>query len=185
MNIALTRPLTREQFLDWAQSHDGRFEFDGVRPVAITGGNPGHNHITLAIRRVPDRKLAGSACSPLGPDAGVATVGNVVRYPDAVVTCSTFSRSDHLVPEPIVVFEAVSPGSLRLDRVGKLHEDQAMQSIRTHVIVESKPRALTVLSRAKGEIHFRAAGLTEDDLLERPEIGGSMAVREFDTGGAF
>ena len=149
----------------------------------MTGGNLGHNQITLAVHRALDRRLAGGACSALGPDAGVATIDDIVRYRDAVVTCSKFSRSDQLVPDPVVVLEIVSPGSLRLDRVVKLREYQAVRSVRTYVIVEAEARALTVLSRA--ENGFRAAGLTEDDLLELPEIGVGIPVSELYDGVAF
>ena len=31
--------MTREEFFDWAQAQDIRYEFDGFAPVAMTGGN--------------------------------------------------------------------------------------------------------------------------------------------------
>jgi hypothetical protein len=41
MNVAFRQPLmTREQFFPWAQAQDERYEFDGFRPVAMTGGEP-------------------------------------------------------------------------------------------------------------------------------------------------
>ncbi len=88
----------------------------------MTGGSLGHNQITLAIHRALDHRLAGGPCRPPGPGAGVVTIGDVVRYPDAVVTCSPFGRSDHLVPAPVILSEVVSPGSRRLDRVVTLRE---------------------------------------------------------------
>ena len=178
MSSALAKPMSRSEFLDWAQSRDGRYEFDGLQPVAMTGGSLGHNQITLAIHRALDRRLAGGPCRPLGPDAGIATITDVIRYPDAVVTCSSFDRSEHLVPAPVVVFEVVSPGSLRIDRVVKLREYQAVPSIRAYVIVESDAPAVTILSRDHEGEPFRAAGLTEDDELILAAIGISLPVAE-------
>ncbi len=146
MSLVLRKPLTHQQFFSWAQSQQGRYEFDGLQPVGTTGGTTGgtlgHNQITLAVHRALERRLAGGSCTPLGLDAGVATIGDIVRYPDAVVTSSTFDQSDQLVPVPVIVLEVVSPGSLRLDRVVKLREYQAVVSIRAYVIVESGAAAV-------------------------------------------
>ena len=35
--------MTRDQFFDWAQQQDARYEFDGFQPVAVTGGTVDHN----------------------------------------------------------------------------------------------------------------------------------------------
>ena len=32
-------PLTVEEFLTWERSQPLRYEFDGVHPIAMTGGN--------------------------------------------------------------------------------------------------------------------------------------------------
>ena len=51
MNV--TKPWTEEQFLNWAESQNGRNEFDGFQPVAMTGGTARHNRITLNIHVAP------------------------------------------------------------------------------------------------------------------------------------
>ncbi len=39
MSIAFHLPhMTREEFLDWAEAQEERYEFDGFQPVAMTGG---------------------------------------------------------------------------------------------------------------------------------------------------
>jgi Uma2 family endonuclease len=79
--------MTREEFFDWAQGQDIRYEFDGFEPVGMTGGNISHSQITQNILVSLRTRLRGGNCRPLGPDAGVATIGDAVRYPDALVTC--------------------------------------------------------------------------------------------------
>jgi Uma2 family endonuclease len=90
MNTALRKPrMTREEFFAWAQARDTRYEFDGFEPVAMTGGTANHSQITQNILLALCSRLQGSSCRPLGPDAGVATIGGAVRYPNALVTCAT------------------------------------------------------------------------------------------------
>ncbi len=176
MTLALRKIMTRQEFFAWAEAQDIRYEFDGIQPVAMTGGSLGHSLLAGNINRQLANRLAGSGCRPLGPDAGVATVGDTVRYPDAVVTCSKFDPRDRVVPNPVVVFEVISPSSVRIDRVVKLREYAAVPTIRRYVIVESDAAAVTVLSRDGGDEPFRAVGLAEDDALSLPEIGIEIPV---------
>src|SRR4051794_41162701 len=131
MNIALRKPrMSRDEFLAWAEAQDARYEFDGLLPVAVVGGTVNHNRITLNIHFALRTRLRGSGCAPLGPDAGLATIGNAVRYPDVLVTCSKLSGDSRLVPGVLVVFEVLSPSSGRTDRIEKLLEYRAVPSIR-------------------------------------------------------
>ena len=129
--------------------------------------------------------MRGKPCRPLGPDAGVATIGNVVRYPDAVVTCSPYSDTSHLVPNPVIVFEVVSPTSVRNDRVVKVREYGAVPSIRRYVIVELRAMAVTVMVRGSGDEPFKADAKGEGETLLLPEIGIELPVDDIYEGIAF
>ncbi len=180
--------MTRQEFFTWAEAQDERYEFDGFQPIAMTGGSLRHSLLIGNINRQLGNRLAGSGCRPLGPDAGVATVGDAVRYPDAVVTCSKFDDRGRLVPNPVVVFEVISPSSVRIDRIDrivKLREYAAVPTIRRYVIVEPDAVAVTVLSRDGENEPFRTAGLTEDDTLSLPEIGIELPVAAIYEGVAF
>ena len=180
MNLALRQPLmTRDQFLDWVQAQEGRHEFDGFQPVAMTGGTGNHSRTCQNIYFALRSRLRGTGCEALGPDAGLATIGNAVRYPDALVTCTKFPGTALLVPGVIVVFEVLSPTSGRTDRIDKLREYHAVPSIRSYVILEHLSAALTVFSRTDGTADWTAIALTADDSLDMPEIGMSVPVTEF------
>jgi Uma2 family endonuclease len=180
MNVVLRTPrMTRDEFLTWAEVQRARYEFDGFVPVAMTGGTVGHSRIIRNIHAAPGSRLKGSGCEPLGPDAGVATVGDAVRYPDALVTCTRAQSTDRLVPGVVVVFEVLSPSSGRVDRIEKLLEYRAVPTIRRYVILEYSGAGMTVHTRANGEAPWTTTALTGDDVLSMPEIGIDVPVAAF------
>jgi Uma2 family endonuclease len=179
MNVPIRKPLTQEQFFSWAEAQDIRYEFDGFQPVAMTGGNAGHSAIGRNLQTALHTRLRGSRRSSLGPDAGVETVNNAVRYPDALVTCSKFDLTDRTIPGVVVVFEVLSPSSGRVDRIVKVREYAAVPSIRRYVILESTGVGVTVMERAEPAEAWRTTVLTGDDVLRMPEIGIEIPVAEF------
>jgi Uma2 family endonuclease len=174
--------MTREQFFAWAQADGGRWEFDGFEPVAMTGGTINHNRISRNLHAALRSRLQGSGCEPLGPDAGVATVGETVRYPDAVVTCTKVSGTAYLVPHPVAVFEVLSPTSGRTDRIIKLREYRAVPSIRRYVILEHASAGLIDLTRANADEDWTATALTAEDTLRMREFNTEIPVSEFYAG---
>ena len=185
MNIALRKPWTQDQFFSWAASQEGRYEFDGFQPVAMTGGTVNHSRIMRNLFRALDTRLRGGPCEPLGPDAGVETVAQAVRYPDALVTCSKVEGEARIVPGVIVVFEVLSSTTSRTDRIVKLREYAAVPSIRRYVILESTSIGLTVMERNGPDEVWRATSLTDDETLGMPEIGIEIPVTEFYEGLSF
>ena len=148
-------------------------------PVAMPGGTRDHSQICQNIYAALRFRLQGTGCVPLGPDAGVATMGNAVRYPDALVTCTTSPGTDRLVPGVVVVFEVLSSSSSRIDRIDKLLEYRAVPTIRRYVILEHASAAMTVYTRAGGQHPWIATALTEGDVLSMPDLGIDVPVLEF------
>jgi Uma2 family endonuclease len=185
MNSALRKDWTQEQFFAWAERQEGRFEFDGFRPIAMTGGTVGHAVVMRNLHRALDVRLRNQQCQPLGPDAGVATVGNAVRYPDALVTCAPLDLGARTVSGVVVVFEVLSTNTSRTDRIVKLREYAAVPTIRRYVIVESTNVGLTVMERERPDEAWRVTTLTSDDRLRMPEIGVEIPVSELYAGVSF
>lgn len=42
MNLALRKPMSLAEFLAWEERQELKYEFDGVGPVAMTGGTLAH-----------------------------------------------------------------------------------------------------------------------------------------------
>lgn len=178
MNVLMRKSWTQDEFFAWAETQAGRYEFDGFQPVAMTGGNLNHSRAIRNIGFALRTRLRSGPCEPLGPDAGIETVDNAVRYPDALVTCVKADGKSHLVPGVVIVFEVVSPTSGRIDRIVKVREYAAVPSIRRYVIVESSSAGLTVFERRTADDAWQATTLTNDDILHLPEIGIEIPVAE-------
>lgn len=171
MNIAIHEPMTRQEFFIWAEAQEGRYEFDGIYPVAMNGGTITYGLISGNIYFQLRLGLEGSSCWPMAPEGGgIATIGDKVRYPEAVVSCSAASGADYLVPDPVVVFEVLSPTSKTRDRITKLDEYRKVPSIKRYVILEQVRIAVIVYWRKHDEA-WNKRKLAEDDLLDLPEIG--------------
>jgi len=181
MNVALRKPrMTRAEFFAWADARggDGRYEFDGFQPVAMVGVTRNHSRIARNICSALQARLRGGPCEVLGSDAGLATIGDAVRYPDALVSCVKGPGTDRVIPGVVVVFEVLSPTSGRTDRIVKLLEYRAVPSIRRYVIVEYTGIGLMVFERANGDDDWTATALASGEILRMPEIGVEVPVTE-------
>ena len=179
MNVALRVPtLTREQFLAWVENQDESFEFDGFQPVAKNGGNVTHNAICQNLWAALRVRLKGGKCTPMGPDIAVATIGDAIRYPDALVTCTPVDGDVRIVPGVVTVFEVLSPTSGRVDRIDKVREYAAVPTILHYVLIERTSAALTSFHRTSGHLPWNADIKTGDEVLPLPEIGIELPVAE-------
>jgi hypothetical protein len=62
MDFSRLKPMTREIFYAWAQADGGRYEFDGVQPVAMADVTIGHSVVTGNFNRYLANHLAGKPC---------------------------------------------------------------------------------------------------------------------------
>ncbi len=185
MDIPTPRPMTQEEFFAWVPPDDLRYEFDGFRPVAMTGGTGNHGLISRNVMFQLTARLRGTGCVPSGSDGpGVKTTGGKIRYPEAVVTCTKFGGRDRLIPNPVVIFEVLSDSSVHRDSVTKLREYHAVPSIKRYFIVEQTEIGVTCFAR-QGEEPWTAIPLLEGDMLEVPEIGIQIPIADLYEGVAF
>jgi Uma2 family endonuclease len=160
--------MTIAQFLAWEERQELCYEFDGFEPVAMTGGTDMHEAIGGTLRALLRERLLGSPCRVRGPTLKIEVQGRI-RYPDAFIYCGAVAPDETVIREPVVVFEVLSPSTSRTDRIEKLREYQATDSIQRYVILEQDSIAATVFTRQGPAWDARA--LTVDDVLRMPEIG--------------
>jgi len=160
--------MTVETFLAWERQQELRYEFDGFAPVAMTGGSIEHSFIGTNLVRALEDRLRGKPCRAIRGDVKVLAAGRV-RYPDAMVTCSPIPRGSDTVPNPVVVFEIISPSTAATDRITKNNEYRLTPSIQRYVMLEQTHMAATVFARAGDD--WVGHVMTGDVSLAMPEIG--------------
>lgn len=175
MGVLSRKPMSLAEFLAWEERQEARYEFDGVQPVAMTGGSDSHEAIGGTLRALLVDRLRGGPCRPRGPTMKIEVVGRI-RYPDAFVYCNPIAPPDGVVRDPVVVFETISPSTSRIDRITKLREYQATDSIQRYVILEQDSIGATVYVREGGR--WVAYALVNGDTLAMPEIGIEVMLAE-------
>ena len=176
MNVALRSPLTTDAFLDWEARQDLRYEFDGLRIIAMTGGTAAHAAIQINLTTALRQQLRGRPCRPFGSELKLRLAGRI-RYPDAFVICSPVEPSATWVSEPVVVFEILSESTSHEDLVNKNAEYQAAPSIQRYVILEQTHAAALVFSR-KGGAWVAEPLSGSAAVLHMPEIGIAIPLAE-------
>jgi Uma2 family endonuclease len=173
MSTVLRQRLSLDEFLAWEEREPLRYEFDGWQPVAMTGGTDRHEAIGGTLRALLQERLRGKPCRVRGPTLKVEVMGRI-RYPDAFVYCTPVPPGETLIREPVVVFEILSPGTSRTDRIEKLREYQETPSIRRYVILEQDSIGAMVFTRHGFDWHCEA--LIAGETLALPEIGVSLLL---------
>ena len=72
MNIALRKPIGVEASLDWEERQELRYEFDGFRPIAMTGGTSEHSAIQRNLIMALGIRLRGKTCQVHGSGLKIA-----------------------------------------------------------------------------------------------------------------
>lgn len=170
---------TLDEFLTWERAREERWEFDGVQPVAMTGGSLRHSAIAMALLQALQTRLR-PPCRAFRGDVKVRTVGTRVRYPDAAITCTDpLPVEDDILPAPVVVFEVLSPSTATFDRTIKAAEYCATGSIQAYVILAQEEPAATILRRdPSGGPPLEAEIGGRDATLALPEVGVTLPLGE-------
>jgi len=178
MSMSQQRPMSLDAFLAWERRQELRYEFDGFEPVAMTGGTLNHSAIATNLVTALQRRL-GSRCRVYRGDVKILPAGRV-RYPDAAVTCSPIDGQSDILPNPVVVFEVLSPSTAATDRVTKNAEYAATPSIQRYVMLEQVRVGATVFARDGA--NWVGTVLLDDAVLAMPEIGVELPLIELYAG---
>jgi Uma2 family endonuclease len=183
MNIVLRKPTTLAEFLEWEERQPLRYEFDGVGPVAMTGGTAGHADVQRNLAIAVGGRLRGKSCRFYGSDLKFQVAEGHVRYPDGMVVCSPVDRTATVIYDPVIVFEVLSPSTTRDDRIVKAREYQATPSVQRYVMLEQDAVGATVYARSGNAWTHEI--LVADSILALPEIGVSLPLAELYEGVVF
>ena len=149
MNLAIRKPMSLAEFLEWEDRQPLRYEFDGVGPVAMTGGTFAHAVIQRNLAFALTGRLRGKPCQFLGSDLKFQVAAGHIRYSDGMILCSSLDRAATVVHEPVVVFEILSPSTTRIDRLIKARNTKRLRPSNATSCssrIASAPRSTPVLA---------------------------------------
>ena len=177
MSVALHKPWTIESFLAWEERQELRYEFDGLHPVAMTGGTLEHDSIQVNLVTALSTRLRGKACRAHGNSLKIRVMGSI-RYPDAFVTCTPAAPGSTVLHEPVVIFEVLSKSTARTDRMVKNREYAGTNSVRRYIMLEQTAMEGMMFSRAGEGSDWIGQIFGADAVLHIPEIGIDLPISE-------
>ena len=182
--------MTQAEFLDREEVREARHEFDGVRPVATTGGSGNRFRIIVDIAAASDRSPHRDGRCEALVDAGVETKGKAVRYPDAGdrrglrrARQAGAGAGDRVRGgRPLVGARGQKPraGRRRGRAVDPARRDRRADGDRAHGAVARARRALA-LPDAQGRRHAGAARDRRRDRGRQPVCAGEPRRRRHPT----
>ena len=115
------RAMTIEEFLDFAESSEDRYEYIDGEPIKMTGGKLNHFAIGMNVALSLGRLLADNDCQVLGSGMLIRVGETRLVAPDVSVVCGEpETESDtRILLNPVLVVEVTSPSSIDNDRVAK------------------------------------------------------------------
>lgn len=130
--------------------------------------------VTNLVRRLDDL-AERKGCSAL---PGLAVLSDAMDdfapIPDVVVQCGHLP-SDGYTNDPLLVAEVLSPWTMSMDRGRKTDFFRTIPSLQTFLIVYQDAARVEVWRR-EGGWTMRMVAL--DDIINLPELGGSVAVAD-------
>jgi Uma2 family endonuclease len=109
------QPMTVQEFLQWEEPDDARWELVEGQPVAMAPAKRTHAAVQSELARLIGNALSekGSPCSVLVNPGVVPRVRSQAnfRVPDLGVVCGGYEAEQLYVPEPILLIEILSQGN--------------------------------------------------------------------------
>ena len=142
--------MTVEEFFDWCQTQDRRYELVDGFPVPLrvmSGVSTAHDRIVSNIIGMIGGQLRGSPCWPTTPDTALRTSIKRVRRPDVTIECAPPDLKSYEVRNPVAAFEILSPTTQFTDKLVKLPEYMRHPKLRTIIIVVPERRTVVVYAR--------------------------------------
>ena len=176
--------MTVEEFFDWQQGQDERYELvDGV-PVILadpitmmTGASSQHDRITGNIFAALHNQLDGSTCWPATADLALRTKIRSLRRADVLVTCDEPKLDVYEAQEPRMVVEVLSPSNKGLPWFRKIEEYRQHGKLVYLLLVESERQQATLISRAgEGGAWMPTDYDGDGGVIDLPDIGCKLAM---------
>jgi Uma2 family endonuclease len=170
-------PLTPQEYFDWEEQQELRYEYFDGEVFAMTGRTVPHGLIGVNLVTALKSQLRGRGCLVLNSDCKVGiTESGPFTYPDVSVTCDLRDRSaQKFALHPCLIVEVLSPNTEAYDRGGKFAIYRRLESLQEYVLVSSETQSVEVFRRQENGI-WRYQPYADDGIVELLSIGLNLPV---------
>ena len=159
--------MTPQEYLEWEERQDIKYEYVNGEVLAMTGGTLPHNDIALNLASALKSQLRGRRCRVNIADAKVSvSESGPFHYPDVVVSCDQRDRQAiKFIQYPCLIVEVLSPSTEAYDRGEKFTHYRRIQTLREYVLIDAE------------KISVECFRLNERGIWELHPYEGGMMVR--------
>jgi Uma2 family endonuclease len=179
MTAVRKKSMSVDEFMPWAARQPERWELlDGI-PTAMSPERVVHGDVKYRVARALDGAIAKAnvPCRFVLDSAAVRIDAKSLYQPDALVYCGEPVSPDSLeIPNPVIVFEVLSPGNAATDLRDKLVGYFRVPSIRHYLVVDPDKRL--VIHHARGEADVVATHIVSDGVLRLDPPAIELAVAD-------
>lgn len=132
--------LTPEEYLEWEERQEIKYEYVNGEVFAMTGGTIPHNDIALNLATALKIHLRGSGCKVSMADAKVrVSEKGPFHYPDVMVTCDERDKQAiQFIAYPCLIVEVLSPGTRGFDRGDKFTHYRRIPTLKEYILISSQ-----------------------------------------------
>ena len=151
------RQMSVEEFLDFAENSEDRYEYIDGEPRLMTGGKLDHFKIIANVTGRLQILLADTHCQVVGSGMLVRAGDARLVAPDvSVVRGEPETEADtQILLNPILVVEVTSPSSIDYDRVSKREYYSEVASIEAYLIVDQHRALVELYTRSETGWHIQ------------------------------
>jgi Uma2 family endonuclease len=134
-------PITPAEYLEGERVSEIRHEYIDGKVYAMAGASAEHNEICGDVYTNLKTHLRGSSCRVFMEAVKVELsddLGDAFYYPDVFVTCEPKGEDTHVMREPKLIIEVISPSTARHDRGEKLAAYKRIPSVEEIMIIEQE-----------------------------------------------
>lgn len=142
--------MTIDEFLDWQDGTDTRYELINGAPSAMAPPGRAHGILCATLAAMIHAGLRSRRPCRVHTEAGISRPGrdDTCYVADLAVSCRPHQRGDRLVQEPIVVVEILSPGTERHDRRAKVPAYRDIESVSEILLIDSEAAYAEIFRRS-------------------------------------
>ncbi len=144
-------PITAAEYLEGERSSEIRHEFVDGRIYAMSGASLRHNEICLDTATLIKNHIKGGPCRVFIEAVKVELADDLTEsyyYPDVFVTCEPADDDSHVVRQPKLIIEVLSPSTSRNDRGDKLANYKRIPSVEEIVYIEQDWPEIFIVRRS-------------------------------------